>query len=91
LKINNIKAHELAALFPAMSNLQELADDIKEHGLIEDIVTLGDKILDGRQRYAACEMAGIKPRYIKFESLNGKIQNAARWHSWCPQIYTGGI
>ena len=49
--------------------LQDLADDIKEHGLLHPIVLDADGVLiDGRNRLAACEIAGMKPL---FTSLNG--------------------
>lgn len=57
-----MKAHPIAELFPMMDadQLKELAADIKENGLQEPIITLEDKILDGRNRFDACQMAGVK-------------------------------
>jgi len=44
--------------------LQEMADDIKEHGLIHPIVLDKDGVLlDGRNRLAACKIAGVEPRF----------------------------
>jgi hypothetical protein len=65
-------AHPAALLFPMMSTdeLQKLADDIKENGLLEPIVLLDDLILDGRNRLKACGMAGVPPRYDQV-ALNG--------------------
>ncbi len=71
-----MKAHKLSELFPSMKNLTELAEDIKSRGQIEDIVTYQGKILDGNQRYAACKVAGVDPRTVTFESLNGAIKKA---------------
>src|SRR5215471_9535642 len=73
-----MKPHELAMLFPAMpqSGLEELAEDIKRRGQLQAVVTLEGKILDGIQREAACELVGITPRRLSFESLNGKIRKA---------------
>lgn len=58
----NYKDHEIATLFPLMSEpeLKELSDDIREHGLQEDILIYEGKILDGRNRYRACAMAGVQ-------------------------------
>jgi ParB-like chromosome segregation protein Spo0J len=63
-----VKAHPAAELFPMMDQgrLRELADDIKAHGLRDDIVTFEGKILDGRNRYRACEIAGVEPRFAEW-------------------------
>jgi hypothetical protein len=47
--------------------LQSLADDIRAHGLLDPIVLFENRILDGRNRAAACESAGLTPRYVEFE------------------------
>jgi hypothetical protein len=56
-------AHEYANLFPMLSDadLQGLADDIAANGLQTPITTLDGVILDGRNRYRACELAGVDP------------------------------
>ena len=53
--------HEYANLFPMLPEveLQALADDIAKHGLNEPVTLLDGKVLDGRNRWKACEMAGI--------------------------------
>lgn len=64
-----MKIHRFANLFPMCSDeeIQELADDIKLHGLREPIVTdQDDMILDGRNRFLACEIAGVKPFFAPF-------------------------
>lgn len=55
--------HPIAAIFPLMpaAELQEMADDIKAHGLRTDIALYEGKILDGRNRYRACMLAGLQP------------------------------
>jgi ParB-like chromosome segregation protein Spo0J len=40
------------------TEFDELKDDIREHGLHE--------ILDGRNRYRACEAAGIEPTFAAY-------------------------
>jgi ParB-like nuclease domain len=65
------EVHPLAALFPMMADdeLAELAEDILTNGLIQPIVVDADGVLiDGRNRLAACEIAGVAPIYQK---LNG--------------------
>jgi hypothetical protein len=63
--------HPAADLFPMPPEtvLKELADDIKANGLVHAIVRdSAGRILDGRIRLAACEMAGVEPR---FDTYNG--------------------
>jgi len=61
--------HPDADLFPMMSEaeLAELADDIAANGLYEAIKLdhAGEVLVDGRNREAACELAGIEPRYVR--------------------------
>ena len=60
-----------AAVFPMLpeDELAELAADIKANGLIHPIVLdETGALIDGRNRLAACRMAGVEPR---FASLNG--------------------
>lgn len=55
--------HPYADAWPMLSQdeLAELTADVKANGLREPVVIYGDKILDGRNRYAACRAAGIEP------------------------------
>lgn len=56
--------HPAADLFPMLDgdDLQALADDIAERGLLEPVWVLPDgRLLDGRNRYAACVVAGVDP------------------------------
>lgn len=64
-----MKSHEYADLFPMMAtaDIARLADDIKENGQADPIVTYEGKILDGRNRYQACLMAEVKPQYTEYE------------------------
>jgi hypothetical protein len=57
-------------MFPRLPQheLEELASDIKEHGLREPITLTSDGlILDGINREAACQLAGVKPETTVYE------------------------
>jgi N6-adenosine-specific RNA methylase IME4 len=79
----NYEYHPAAQAFPILPDdrLNDLAEDIKKNGLREPIVLCDEKILDGRNRYMACATAGVKPRFVHFDtgdpwayvwSLNGE-------------------
>jgi ParB-like chromosome segregation protein Spo0J len=64
------KFHEVANLFPLMDEeaLAELAADIKENGLREPIWRHRDgRIIDGRNRWLACQKAGVECRPRTYE------------------------
>lgn len=65
-----MKAHPYADRFPMLSTeeLERLADDIRENGLNNPVVLDDEgRILDGRNRWAACELAGVTPETTLFE------------------------
>jgi len=64
-----MNVHPFAELFPLMdsASLAELADDIRTNGQREAIVLIDGAVLDGRNRLAACEVAGIEPQFRNFE------------------------
>lgn len=47
-------------------DLMRLAEDIKEKGLSDPIITLDGMILDGRNRYKACGINSITPRFEEY-------------------------
>jgi hypothetical protein len=54
--------HEAANIFPIdQENIQSLAEDIKKNGQQIPIELLDGKILDGRRRSMACQVAGVEP------------------------------
>ena len=71
---NLLEAHPFAALFPQLppEELSQLVRDIKERGLLEPIILHKGLILDGRNRYRACQIAGVKPRTEEFNPKSSK-------------------
>ncbi len=65
----NLKVHPAAELFPLMneSELRELAEDIRAHGQKDPCVLYQGKLLDGRNRWRACQLLGIEPKVCKIE------------------------
>jgi ParB/RepB/Spo0J family partition protein len=62
--------HPVADLFPMMAadELADLAADIGERGLLHPVVLDADGlVLDGRNRLAACKLAGIDPEFVTYE------------------------
>lgn len=66
--MNGLTFHPLAEMFPLIEGTEfdELVASIKENGLREPIITLGNQILDGRNRYRACQAAGVAPMVHPF-------------------------
>lgn len=69
----SLPLHPACELFPALDGdeLRELADDIKTGGLLDPIVLHEGQILDGRNRYRACEMSGVEPRFREWGGEHG--------------------
>lgn len=68
----NLQFHPVANIFPLLQggDFEALKRDIQENGLLEPIWLHPDgRIIDGRNRYLACEQTGIEP---KFEIWDGK-------------------
>jgi len=62
--------HPVADLFPMLADdeLAELAEDIAARGLLQPIVLDPDgRLLDGRNRLAACEKASVEPKFAIFD------------------------
>lgn len=58
-----LEHHDYANIFPMLQEpeMAGLAADIKANGQIDPIILHEGKILDGRNRYAACRIAGVEP------------------------------
>jgi len=57
--------HPAANLFPMMSDdeLDSLGEDMLQRGQREPIILYNGQILDGRNRYRACVVKGIEPKF----------------------------
>jgi hypothetical protein len=65
--------HPLADIFPMLKDdeLKELAEDIKAKGLTEPITLYDGKVLDGRNRYRACDLAEVELSPDHFTQYEG--------------------
>lgn len=65
-----MKSHPFANILPELDGegLKNLAENIKNEGLKEEIVMLDGQILDGRNRFAACKLAKVEPRFRDFSA-----------------------
>ena len=66
------EAHPYADLFPKMvaEAFDGLVASVRVHGLEEPIIMYEGKILDGRNRYAACLKAGVEPRTDDYDGAD---------------------
>ena len=64
--------HPVSDIFPMMhpEAFEELAEDIKQNGLLTPIVTYENKVLDGRNRLKACAKTGVEPRFEAYAGDN---------------------
>jgi hypothetical protein len=64
-----MKFHEYSEIYRMLPEreLNALADDIKSKGQLLPITSYEGKILDGRNRYRACQIAGIEPRVEEYD------------------------
>ncbi|MFH1919716.1 MAG: MT-A70 family methyltransferase [Planctomycetota bacterium] len=68
-----LKFHQIASIFPLLEGdeLEALAEDIRANGLRESAWLYEGKVLDGRNRATACNLAGVplKTREFKGDRL----------------------
>ena len=63
-----MKLHKFCRIFPPITGEEfaNLVADIRANGLQHPITTYKDQILDGQNRFNACEQAGVKPLFQEF-------------------------
>jgi len=76
-----IPVHPVCDLLPLMDgdDFRGLCSDIREHGLINPIVIHEGQILDGRNRFLACQDVGVKPSFIGWRQLYHGPMSVTRW------------
>ena len=74
---SKLEPHDLSKLFPPISDedFGKLAADIKLNGLHQPIVRYQGKILDGNNRYRACELVRIAPKFADFNGDDAQARN----------------
>ena len=84
-----MEAHKYAQLFPLASEgeLAEMAADIKQRGLLHPIITVNGQILDGRNRFRACELAGVTPDFREYEGVD-PLADVISWNLHRRQLST---
>jgi hypothetical protein len=68
MPMDRLGYHPLADLFPLMSDeeVNDLGEDMLIHGQRKRIMLFEGMILDGRNRYNACLLKGIEPRFVDY-------------------------
>lgn len=84
-----LEAHEYASIFPMATDeeLKEMASDIEKRGLLNAIITLEGKILDGRNRARACDMVGAVPWYEEYKGTD-PLGDVISWNLHRRQLST---
>ncbi len=74
--MDNWQFHPACLLFPPLSEeeLRLLADDIKQRGILHPIITHEEMVLDGRNRLAACKIAGVEPRFEEWAGTGSPVE-----------------
>lgn len=74
--MRQMRVHPLADAFPMMPDdeLEELAEDIRANGLNEPLVIDKEgRLIDGRNRLAACDKASVKPKFRTYEGSEAEV------------------
>jgi hypothetical protein len=70
------KFHPACLAFPLLpdAELRDLAADIKLRGLLHPILLYHGQVLDRRNRLAACELAGVAPRFLEWSGSGSPVE-----------------
>lgn len=70
--------HPAANMFTLLdeNELKALVENLKITGLLNPVVLLEGKVLDGRNRLKACKLASVEPRFVDWD---GSGQSPAEW------------
>jgi len=73
--------HVACEWFPLMSDadLERLADDIKDRGLMSPIVLHDGQLVDGRNRLLACRLAEVEPTFVEWSTVYTGSMPITRW------------
>jgi ParB-like chromosome segregation protein Spo0J len=73
--------HPVCELFPLMAEKSKtaLVEDIRVNGLIQPIVVHEGQLVDGRNRFDACRLVGIEPRFIEWREIYSGSMTVSRW------------
>ena len=88
-----LTAHPIAMLFPDMpaADFSALVEDIRHHGVKVPILVHRGQILDGRQRYRACQTLNLACPTVQWNGrdawLEVQSRNLVRRHLSKEQIY----
>ena len=85
-----MKHHEYAELFPMATSaeLADMAEDIKKRGLLNPIIVYQNKILDGRNRFSACEQAGVSVKTKEYSGSDA-LGDVISWNLHRRHLTTG--
>lgn len=66
--MQNIPFHEIADIFPLIHGKEfvDMKADIAANGVHESIVMYEGQILDGRNRFRACQETGVQPEFVEY-------------------------
>jgi hypothetical protein len=70
MAVTTPEAHPAADAFPMLDDdeINALAVDIVRNGLLEPVVLAPDgRVIDGRNRLAACRLVHVEPQYVTYE------------------------
>src|SRR6516164_5485567 len=75
--MTTLDPHPFSAMSPSISDddFGKLAADIKRNGLHQPIMRYQGKILDGNNRYRACELVKIVPKFAEFTGDDAAARN----------------